>query len=332
MQKIFNLLLILTLLTISQIFADSSKESDTLFISADNFKADQLYIADPSWGSKSEILWRFSPGDDSLWADPSFDDSKWELVNPWLDVLKSESRKWKGIGWFRKVVRIDSSLMGKTAGMYFHQDGASEVFLNGKKIFSFGKVASKKTEEEFYNPGNSPYVFSFDTNTVYAFALRYSNHSNLGWEYFYNKFFGHLGFSIRLFDFNNNIDSEMTLMHERTSFDWGINGFTLAFSLIFFLLYFFYSKRKQNLYFAFFVFGIALMSTSTDLQLIGNPSLELIVIYRIVQFVAFSFVFIFFLLFIYETVYNRIIKLFWVFSYCFHRHQWFCFFWFVGNF
>ena len=332
MRKIFYLHLILTLLTISQIFADSSKESDTLFVSADNFTADNLSIAAPSWGSQGEFFWRFSPGDDSLWADPSFDDSNWELVNPWLDVLKPEAKKWKGIGWFRKVVRIDSSLRDKIIGMYFHQDGASEVFLNGKKIFTFGKVANNKTEEEFYDPSNSPYVFSFDSSTVYTLALRYSNHSNLGWEYFYNKFFGHLGFSIRLFEFNNNIDSEMTLIHERTSFDWGINGFTLAFSLIFFLLYFFYSKRKQNLYFAFFVFGIALMSTSTDLQLIGNSSLELIVIYRIVQFIAFSFVFTFFLLFIYETVYNRIIKLFWLFLAAFIVINGFAFFGSMGLF
>ncbi|MBS4035048.1 MAG: SpoIIE family protein phosphatase [Ignavibacterium sp.] len=332
MRKIINLLFILTSLISSQLFADSSKDSDTLFISADNFNADNLYIAAPSLGSKGEILWRFSTGDASLWADPLFDDSKWELVNPWLDVLKPEAKKWKGTGWFRKIIQIDSSLIGEYIGMYFHQDGASEIYLNGKKIFAFGKVANNKTDEEFYDPGNSPYVFSLDSSTVYTIAVRYSNHSNLGWEYFYNKFFGHLGFSISLFHFNKNIESEMMLKHERTSFDWGINGFTLAFSLIFFLLYFFYSKRKQNLYFAFFVFGIALMSSSTDLQLIGNPSLELIVIYRIVQFIAFSFVFTFFLLFIYETVYNRIIKLFWLFLAAFIVINGFAFFGSLGIF
>jgi len=247
-------------------------------------------------------------------------------------VQKPEAKKWKGIGWFRKVVRIDSSLRGKSVGAHFHQDGASEIFLNGKKIFTFGKVANNKADEEFYDPSNSPYVFSFDTNTVYTFAVRYSNHSNLGWEYYYNKFFGHFGFYFRLFDYDKNIESEMMYKHEITSFDWGINGFTLAFSLIFFLLYFFYSKRKQNLYFAFFVFGISLMSTSIDLQLIGNPSLELIVIYRFVQFIAFSLIFTFFLLFIYETVYKRIIKLFWIFFTAFIVINAFAFFGSLGIF
>ena len=332
MPRIFNIHIVLTLLIVSQIFADSSKESDTLFISAEGLKADFFYIAAPRGGPYDEVMWRFSSGDDSLWSDPHYDDSNWELVNPWLDVQEPEAKKWKGIGWFRKVVRIDSSLRGKSVGTYFHQDGASEIFLNGKKIFTFGKVANNKTDEEFYDPSNSPYVFSFDTNTVYTFAVRYSNHSNLGWEYYYNKFFGHLGFYLRFFDYDKNIESEMKYKHEITSFDWGINGFTLAFSLIFFLLYFFYSKRKQNLYFAFFVFGISLMSTTIDLQLIGNPSLELIVIYRFIQFIAFSLIFTFFLLFIYETVYKRIIKLFWIFFAAFIVINAFAFFGSLGIF
>ena len=332
MRTIFYKNLSLILLMVSQIFANSSKESDTLFISAESLKTDNFYLAAPSGSPYDEVMWRFSSGDDSLWSDPHYDDSSWELVNPWLDVQEPEAKRWKGIGWFRKIVRIDSSLRSKTFGTYFHQDGASEIFLNGKKIFTFGKVANNKTDEEFYDPSNSPYVFSFDSSTIYTFAVRYSNHSNLGWEYYYNKFFGHLGFYLRIFDFDKNIESEMMYKHEITSFDWGINGFTLAFALIFFLLYFFYSKRKQNLYFAFFVFGIALMSTSIDLQLIGNPSLELIVIYRFIQFIAFSLIFTFFLLFIYETVYKRIIKLFWLFLFAFVVINVFSFFGSLGIF
>ncbi|MCW9066410.1 MAG: hypothetical protein OQJ78_08930, partial [Ignavibacteriaceae bacterium] len=286
---------------------------DTLFISVENLTAGNFFLTSSYQDRQEDILWRYSPGDDSLWANPNYDDNSWELVNTWLDVFKPESKKWKGIGWFRKVVRIDSSLRGNAVGMYLHQDGASEVFLNGKKIFSFGRVVANKSEEEFYDPYNSPYVFSFDSSMVYTFAVRYSNHSHLGWEYFYNKFFGHLGFSIRLFDFNKTIESEMMLKQEITSFEWGISGFALAFSLIFFLLYFFYSKRKQNLYFALFILGVALMAISADLQSIGNPDLELIVIFRVLQFVAFSFIFTFFLLFIYESVYKGIIRFFWIF-------------------
>jgi serine phosphatase RsbU (regulator of sigma subunit) len=335
MKRISSLLLVYTFLPAFGLFAETN---DTLFISEESLMTGTFYgsfgfyLAAPSSLPVGEIKWRYSPGDDTLWAEPNYYDSKWELVDPWMDMLKPEAEKWNGIGWFRKVIKIDSTLLNKTIGAYIHQDGASEIYLNGKKIFEFGKVGKNKADEEFFDPFNTPFVFSFDSNTVYTIAVRYSNHSHLGWEYFYNKFFSHLGFSISIFDFNNNIKSELILKQERTSTDWGINGFTLAFSLIFFLLYFFYLKQKQNLYFALFVFGIFLMSASTDLQFIGNPALKLVAIYRIVQFIAFSLVFTFFLLFIYESVYKRIIKLFWLFLTAFIVINVFAFFGTVGIF
>ncbi|MBK7630116.1 MAG: SpoIIE family protein phosphatase [Ignavibacteriales bacterium] len=335
MNRFLQLLIISFILFFANIYAQSK---DALFISEESLMTGTFYgsfgfyLAAPSSLPVDEIKWRYSPGDDTLWAEPNYDDSKWELVDPWMDMLKPEAEKWNGIGWFRKVIKIDSTLLNKTIGAYIHQDGASEIYLNGKKIFEFGKVSKNKADEEFFDPFNTPFVFSFDSNTVYTIAVRYSNHSHLGWEYFYNKFFSHLGFSISIFDFNNNIKSELVLKQERTSTDWGINGFTLAFSLIFFLLYFFYLKQKQNLYFALFVFGIFLMSASTDLQFIGNPALKLVAIYRIVQFIAFSLVFTFFLLFIYESVYKRIIKLFWLFLTAFIVINVFAFFGTVGIF
>ncbi len=338
MQRLFYKHLILIVVIVSQVFANSDKQDDTLFISEESLMTGTFYgsfgfyLAAPGSLPVGEIKWRYSPGDDTLRADPNYDDSEWELVDPWMDMLNPEAEKWNGIGWFRKVIKIDSTLLNKTFGAYIHQDGASEIFLNGKRIFTFGKVSDNKADEEFFDPSNTPFVFSFDTSTVYTIAVRYSNHSHLGWEYFYNKFFSHLGFSISIFDFNRNIESDLVLKKERTSTDWGINGFTLAFSLIFFLLYFFYLKQKQNLYFALFVFGIFLMSASTDLQFIGNPALKLVAIYRIVQFIAFSLVFTFFLLFIYESVYKRIIKLFWLFFIAFIVINVFAFFGTIGIF
>ena len=78
--------------------------SDTLFISAENLTAGNFYLTSSYQDRQEDILWRYSPGDDSLWANPNYDDNSWELVNTWLDVFKPESKKWKGIGWFRKVV------------------------------------------------------------------------------------------------------------------------------------------------------------------------------------------------------------------------------------
>jgi serine phosphatase RsbU (regulator of sigma subunit) len=284
-------------------------KSDTLYISSNSLKQGRFYLAD----AEGEILWRFNQGDSIAWASPEYDDSHWDTISPWMNMQSGNAHKWKGIGWFRKNIRIDPSLRNNAVGIYIHHEGASEIYLNGKKVFAFGELSDNSSEERFCDPKYSPCVFSFDSSLVYTLAVRYSNHSHIGWEFFYNKFFSHLGFSISIFDFNANVGKEMLDKYENLAFGWGLNGFSLAFSVIFFLLYFFYSKRKENLYFASFVFGIWLFGSSIDMEMMNHTSLEMIAFYRFLRFIGISLVFTFFLLFVYQIVYEKVITIFWVF-------------------
>ena len=85
------------------------------------------------------VLWKYHPGDDLRWAEPDFDDTDWKEIDPAIDVQMPDAEKWKGIGWFRKVIKIDSPLINAIAGFHVEHEGASEIYLNGRKIFSFGK-------------------------------------------------------------------------------------------------------------------------------------------------------------------------------------------------
>jgi len=287
-------------------YSHSFAQNDTLFISSDSINAKQLNLG-------GDASWRYHPGDNLDWAQPNFNDSAWDTINPWMDMLKFDANKWEGIGWFRKVVQIDSALINTCQGVFIHHDGASEIFLNGKKIFTFGKVGKNCDDEELFDPIYAPFVFNFDTSLVYTIAIRYSNHNSCGSEYFYNKFFGHIGFSISLFNFNSNIDNEIGQIKEFSSSTWGLFVFNITFSILFFLLYFFYIKNKENLFFAFFMLGISLSFISIALEDIGHVALELIALFRMIRFVGVSVSFISLLLFLYEIVYKRIIKIFWIF-------------------
>ncbi len=292
-----------------QSFSLIAQESDTTFISSARCKAEQIYLA----GYEESVLWKYHPGDDSSWAEPDFDDTDWKKTDPTIDVQMPDAEEWKGIGWFRKVIKIDSPLVNTILGFHIEHEGASEIYLNGRKIFTFGKVSADRNKEIYFNPEYSPYVLSFDTSLVYTIAVRYSNHSYIGWKYIYNKFFNHLGFSISIYDFNEKYRNELQLDRSTLIMDSGLNGFAYAFSLIFFLLYFFYSKKRVNLYFALFVLGIGIFLTASEAQYAGAELLQLIAAYRFLMFVGVSFIFSFFLLFIYQIVYGRIIKLFWLF-------------------
>ncbi len=306
MNKLY-LIKVLLILLCSKVFA--AEIEDTLMISSASIADQKIILADNS----NKIKWKFKQGDDFNWASPNFDDSDWQLVNPWLDMQQFDYSGWDGICWFRKTIRIDSTLTNTSFGVDIHHDGASEIYLNGKQILNFGVVSATKEKEVPVNPMFAPFVLSFDTSLVYTIAIRYSNHGAERNEYLYNKFFSHLGFSLSLFDFNDNIENKLLEYYRDLAFGWGLDGFTLAFSIIFFLLYFFYSKRKENLYFALFIFGLSLFGGASNLQAMGPVPLEIEALLRFLQFAGVTLIFTFFLLFIYEIVYKKVIKLFWLF-------------------
>ncbi|MFL6199531.1 MAG: SpoIIE family protein phosphatase [Thermoanaerobaculia bacterium] len=83
-----------------------------------------------------EYAWRFHPGDDPRWADPAFDDSDWELVEPLLLPHGRPRGGWPGTGWFRRHLRIEPPLGGKPLALRIETPGATTVFLDGVPVMS----------------------------------------------------------------------------------------------------------------------------------------------------------------------------------------------------
>jgi len=83
-----------------------------------------------------EYAWRFHPGDDPRWADPAFDDSDWELVEPLLLPHGRPRGSWPGTGWFRRHLRIEPALRGKPLALRIETPGATTVFLDGVPVMS----------------------------------------------------------------------------------------------------------------------------------------------------------------------------------------------------
>ena len=82
--------------------------NDTLFLSSEELKEGKIYISES---------WRYHQGDDMEWASPTFDDSNWDTLKPMMWMNECGIRDWQGIGWFRKVIRIDSSMLNRE---YWH--------------------------------------------------------------------------------------------------------------------------------------------------------------------------------------------------------------------
>ncbi|MGZ3920210.1 MAG: SpoIIE family protein phosphatase [Bacteroidia bacterium] len=201
--------------------------------------------------------WKFKAGDDKLWADKNFNDSTWNTLPLQIDVSKNSNKSFKGIGWFRCRFKIDSSLINKVFALKFEHLGASEIFLDGKLIGEFGNVSQDPAKEVTERP-LWPLLVNIQDTLSHTIAIRYSNHSYLT---NYNKYDEKSG------------GVQVTFIPEATAFYYEIDGietilfwfiilfaFFITLSIVHLLIYLFYHKLVENLYYSVFVFVFSLLA------------------------------------------------------------------------
>ncbi len=86
--------------------------------------------------------WQFHTGDDPGWAAPSYDDSAWEPIETGRSWEGQGHRNYTGFAWYRRQLVWDS---GRTVewnlALYLTDvDSSCEVYWNGVKVGSYGKV------------------------------------------------------------------------------------------------------------------------------------------------------------------------------------------------
>lgn len=107
--------------------------------------------------------WQFSRGDDPRKLQRGYDDSEWESVNlphTWnaKDADDDEPGYYRGVGWYRKSLFIDSNTIGKTTSIFF--DGANQVtelYVNWKFVGSHrgGYTRFAFDITDFITPGST---------------------------------------------------------------------------------------------------------------------------------------------------------------------------------
>jgi Stage II sporulation protein E (SpoIIE)/Beta-galactosidase jelly roll domain len=90
--------------------------------------------------------WKFRVGDDSAWADPSFDDSRWEDVDltPGSSGLAAGwtargHAGYSGFAWYRLQVDVEGANRSLALRMPDSFDDAYQVFINGQRVGEFGR-------------------------------------------------------------------------------------------------------------------------------------------------------------------------------------------------
>ena len=250
--------------------------------------------------------WKYHPGDNPEWANPAYDDTDWESVSTLLSQNALPESGWEGIGWFRLHFTVwDDQIKNMPLALYVaYQAGASEIYLDGKLLYSIGKVGTRKEEEEPYWERN-PQVISFSGKTDHVIAVRYSNFSSY-------QSIPVQGFRLIVAPLNESIRSRVTMVRQGTTFQMVWTAIPVFLMLQHLLLFFFYPRARENLYFAlltgsfgaFFFLYLQIAFTISATQFLFSLRL-LIGVYVLISLSG--------MLFLYTLFYSKLPKLFWLF-------------------
>ncbi|GBD88906.1 phosphoserine phosphatase RsbU [bacterium BMS3Abin03] len=257
--------------------------------------------------------WKYQQGDNPEWASPGFNDSGWDTMRTEINTDDQSYNRWQGIGWFRRVIVIDTALMNKPVALSVKHYGASEIYLNGKLVHKFGIVGTSLDDEEIYQRRYIPVTMTFGTDTQYVLAVRYSNFNVINNRDWFKNWFGYAGFLVRISKINNAILSSVLNEGTTMSINIGISGIFLSLSILYFILFLFYSMKKENLYYSFFTFLIAASFLAGMFGRFNQSNLELFALLRQISFVAIIWAFSAYLAFIYSIFYKKFPKQFWFF-------------------
>ncbi|WP_373493204.1 ATP-binding protein [Aquiflexum sp.] len=136
--------------------------------------------------------WKFHSGDDPVFADPEYDDSGWEPIDPTSNVLDLPPATRSGICWIRLGVSTHGDLIKETFALSIFQNVASEIYINGRLLYRFGTISENPDEIIAVNPGINflnwgkpfavPIENSIEEKLVVAirFAVQPKNNHDLG--------------------------------------------------------------------------------------------------------------------------------------------------------
>ena len=159
-------IVLLTILLLATSVTLPAQDAQPLLLTADGLANGKQIPLDT-------LAWKYQAGDEPKWANPDFDDSGWKtLARTAIKPDDFPNGEWNGRAWFRLRFNVDESVKANTFALIMRQTGASEIFLDGKRIAEFGAIT--ETGEYEFNPNNLPVCFARSGGRT-RFSVRSSN-------------------------------------------------------------------------------------------------------------------------------------------------------------
>ncbi|MGI4763421.1 MAG: hypothetical protein ACRYF0_22100, partial [Janthinobacterium lividum] len=185
--------------------------------------------------------WRYRPGAPSGWASPAANDRDWLLASPEF-LVGEEPPGWGGTGCFRLRFTLDSALLGKSLGLYVGQDGASELYLDGRLLGRYGSIGASGRTTQGVRPRYRLLPFVLSTPGPHLLAVRYARFAT--WPLPYG------GISFWVAPAERLVAERVRQARSDTLSLIAVTSATVL-ALLHFCLFWFYRPQRANLYFSF---------------------------------------------------------------------------------
>ncbi len=234
-------LLFLLLCLLPMLAAGQVKKPHVTYLNGDSLIKSKLYYN-----------WRIHVGGPMEMANRDYNDSNWQLAETELNIYNDTSnniKKFDSVIWFRLHVNIDSALAAKPLILTMTHLGASEIYVDGKKVEEFG-VINGRDSSVYYDPDYLPSVIKMDSAGEHVIAVRYVNYKAYRNYKYANKTRG--GFEMYMGRTRFILYNERSQTVAITFLLILLFGIFTALSLLHMLLYLYYKAVKSNLYFSLF--------------------------------------------------------------------------------
>jgi len=231
--------------------------------------AQSTMLSQDSLGDRLYAKWKFKAADSVAFADTTYNDDGWQLVN--LRILPYDSLD--RIVWLRLDVYVDSFIASRPIAMRLAHLGASEVYLDGKRVLRFGTVAAKDSVE-YEDPQYAPRIIDFRIPGRHLLAIRYANYDAVSNKKIFGKSMS--GITVLFQDTRTAVDFEGQSRLGQTFVLSLLFGIFIAFSLLHFLMFLYYRSEISNFSFSMFTLMLGLIFlVSLMVRYANTPWLEI---------------------------------------------------------
>ncbi len=250
--------------------------------------------------------WKFHPGHDAQWAKPTFDDRTWLLSRSAFDPPDTPPG-WNGVGWFRRHIQVDSSIVGPELAMRVVQRGALEIYLDGKKIGGYGKIGATTATNTDVQVQYELLPFRFTRPGNHVLAIRVSARQ----PYNSRSMWTEQGFRMQI-GLHETLTDLVVRLARIYSLPLALAFATGLFALLHLILFVGYPRQRSNLYYSIWLMLSTIDSVCAHLDFMLRDPVWQDAVGYLSMFVNFALA-VTSVAFIYSVGYGRQPRQIWVF-------------------